>query len=330
MTPAHPVPRGVACALATAILAFAQASAGASLPPHPPMRILVVSDEVNPHALSDAELTQPGDIAAALLDPAAGFNLDPAPDGVVEIATDDLADATALLAVPITHASAYDVVVYFAHRIPAAGAPVQEAFVAALDAFLVAGGGLVSFHHGSYETAGKASVQQLIGATAVGSVPWNTLDGQNVINVAPGHFVTTNEVEYASSVSYSDPARSVPLGTYGLFNNTPDERYIEFEVNGTAGSFTVLFGSDYVENGSAHLLGFEHRRPTWAGVVIGYQPGEYQPSALDDLEGNNFQILANAIYYTAYRSAVPALPVPGLLVGMACIVAAARLARRRR
>ena len=29
------------------------------------------------------------------------------------------------------------------------------------------------------------------------------------------------------------------------------------------------------------------------------QPGEYQPNALDDLDGNNFQILANAIYYVS-------------------------------
>ena len=36
-----------------------------------------------------------------------------------------------------------------------------------------------------------------------------------------------------------------------------------------------------------------------AGVVVGYQPGEYQPHALDDLDGNNFQILANAILYAA-------------------------------
>jgi len=34
-------------------------------------------------------------------------------------------------------------------------------------------------------------------------------------------------------------------------------------------------------------------------VVVDYQPGEYQPNALDDLAGNNFQILANAIVFAA-------------------------------
>jgi hypothetical protein len=37
-------------------------------------------------------------------------------------------------------------------------------------------------------------------------------------------------------------------------------------------------------------------------VVVAYQPGEYQPNALDDVDGNNFQILANAIVYAAGQS----------------------------
>ena len=48
-------------------LAFAPIAAAAVLPPHGPLRILIVSDEVNPHGLSDAELTQPGDLLAAIL-----------------------------------------------------------------------------------------------------------------------------------------------------------------------------------------------------------------------------------------------------------------------
>ena len=42
-------------------------------------------------------------------------------------------------------------------------------------------------------------------------------------------------------------------------------------------------------------------------MVVAYQPGEYQPNAVDDLAGNNFQILANAIYFAAYRVGTPAL-----------------------
>lgn len=297
--------------LAAAAVGLAREAGSATLPPHPPLRILVVSDEVNPHGLSDAELTQPGDISAALLAPGSGLEIDPTPGSVVEVGTDDLGDATALLAVPIESPEAYDVLVYFSHRIPTgpSGAADQEAFVSAVEDFLIAGGGMVSLHHGSYVTAGKESIQELIGGTASGAVPWNTVEGQNVINVSPGHFVTTHEVEYPGSATYEDPARSVPLATYPFFNNTPDERYVDFELNGTAGEVTVLFGSDYDQDGTMHLLGFTHRRPGWAGIVVAYQPGEYQPNALDDLDGNNFQILANAIYFAAFRptAAVPAM-----------------------
>jgi len=114
---------------------------GAVLPAHGPLRILIVSDEVNPHGLSDAELTQPGDLLAAIANPASGIVIDPAPDGVIEIATDDLALATAALSVPIDDPTAYDVVVYFAHRTPGGGASaqLQSDFEIAVEVFLVAG-----------------------------------------------------------------------------------------------------------------------------------------------------------------------------------------------
>ena len=88
-------------------------------------------------------------------------------------------------------------------------------------------------------------------------------------------------------------------GTYPYFNNTPDERYPVYGYNPTAALTTTLFGSNYDASGTTHLLGFTHRRPEWSGVVVGYQPGEYQPNALDDLGGNNFQVLVNAILYAA-------------------------------
>jgi hypothetical protein len=302
----------------------------ATLPVHDPLRILIVSDEVNPHGLSANELTQPGELSAALLLPGSGIHI----DTVTEIATDDIAQATTLLSVPIDAAAAYDVVIYFAHRIPngAGGALAQQQFVMALEAFLTAGGGVVSFHHGVYQTAGKESIQDLLGATATGSVTWNTFDGQNVINVAANHFVTTNQVNYTGSVAYADVGRGIPAGTYPVFNNTPDERYLSFEVNPGAGQITQLFGSDYNESGTTHMLGFTHRRPGWAGIVVVYQPGEYQPNAVDDLQGNNFQILANASYFAANQNIVHA-PASGTATRSllaAVILALGAVAWRRR
>lgn len=305
----------------------------ADLPPHAPLRILIVSDEVNPHGLSDAELTQPGDLSAALLAPGSGLLLDPAPDAVREIATDDLPQATAALSVPFGSADAYDVLIYFAHRIPAGagGAAAQADFTAALEAFLVAGGGVVSFHHGAYLTPGKEAVLALIGGSASGSVPWDTLEGQDVIDVAPGHFVTTRGVVYTGSRSYADPSRGVPADSYPFFNNLPDERYPSFELDPGAGAIELLFASDYDDQGSTHVLGFTHRRPGWQGVVVAYQPGEYQPQALDDLEGNNFQILANAIVYAASGGApnVPAWPPAAWGTAFLALLAGGRWGLRR-
>ena len=155
------------------------------------------------------------------------------------------------------------------------------------------------FHHGAFEAVGKDSILQLLGATASG-IEWNTVSGQNVINVAPGHFVTTNAVEYGQSVNYEHASAGIANATYSMFNNTPDERYpnvtLLTEVNEQR---TMLFASNYTNSGSQHILGYALQRQGWNGRVVMYQPGEYQPQALDDLDGNNFQILANAILYAA-------------------------------
>ena len=60
---------------------------------------------------------------------------------------------------------------------------------------------------------------------------------------------------------------------------------------------TPLFASD---SKGERLLGYVLRRKDWKGRVIAYQPAEYQPNALDDRNGPNYQILVNAIYYAAY------------------------------
>jgi hypothetical protein len=281
-------------------LALAQGAVQAqTLPPHRPLRIAIVSDEVNPHALPPELLTQPGDISAALLATPA-LNRAVAADAIVEIPTDEIEQVTALLQRPRGAPDAYDALIYFSHRIPT-GADAQarqEAFVAALDAFLAAGGGLVSFHHGLYYSAGKESMQALLGAQATGPVPYDTVSGQNVIDVAPMHFVTTNGLAYPQTLPYADAAFGVPPGTYGYFNNTPDERYPDVQLLPTTGIRTPLFASDYDDNGSTHVLAFTHRLPHWAGIAVVYQPGEYQPHALG-ASNANFQVLLNAIVFAA-------------------------------
>lgn len=293
--------------LLACLLAWAAPLAAQTLPPHAPLRILIVSDEVNPHGLPPAQLTQPGEIAAALAGTAA-LNLDSGSEALLEIPTDQIEQATTRLLRAPTRPDAYDVLVYFAHRIPtgADGAARQEAFVTALQRFLARGGGLVSFHHGLYYTAGKESLQALLGAQAFGGVSWNTTAGQDVINVAPGHFVTSNGLSYTQTRSYADPASGIAPGIYGWFNNTPDERYPQLQLLAGPGQRTPLFASDYAEGDGTHLLGFVQRRTEWAGVIVVYQPGEHQPQAL--AAGNpNFQILLNALVYPGQVAATEIL-----------------------
>ena len=114
--------------------------------------------------------------------------------------------------------------VYFAHRIPAgaSGPADQAAFVSALSNFLIAGGGIVSFHHGAYLSFGQGVAPRATGCNRHWKAsPGIRVEGQNVINVAGAHFVTTHEVEYSGSVAYADPARGIPADTYDFFNNLP-------------------------------------------------------------------------------------------------------------
>lgn len=285
-------------ALAFALGALLPTAAGAAeLPPHGPLRILIVSDEVNPNGLGDAELTQPGDLSAAIGDPASGLSLVPGPEGVREVSSQCVDEALSALAAP----GSVDVLIYFAHR-AALGCDASDRQAELTDAvseLLASGGGVVVFHHGIYEAAGKQPILQLLGGSASG-IEWSVNAGQRVIDVAPGHFVTTQGVEYSGSTMYADPQSGVAAGTYDLFLNQPDERYPALALLTAPGEAReILFASDYATGGNTHVLGYDLTRPGWSGRVVFYQPGEYQPQALDDLAGNNFQILANAIVHAA-------------------------------
>jgi hypothetical protein len=273
-------------------LVLASPARAAELPPHGPLRVLVVSDSVNPHGLPDAELTQAGDLSAALSGPNTGLEI----DSVLEVDSQCVGDALAALADPTT-----TTMIYFAHK-SARGcddSDQQIALTIAVEDFLIGGGGVVVFHHGIYEDAGKQPILQLLGGTA-GSIQWDTNAGQNVINIADGHFVTSNGVDYTDMTMYADPQNNVPAAQYPYFNNTPDERYPALDLLTAPGETrTLLFASNYNNNGSAHVLGYDLQRPGWAGRVVFYQPAEYQPHALDDVDGNNFQILANALVHVS-------------------------------
>ncbi len=281
--------------LAAAIAADANA---ATLPEHDPIAVVVIGDEVNPNGLSDEQLTQPRDVAAAIQNPASG----------ISVASMLSADSSCIdEAVQALENDTADVLVYFAHVAArdCSGGDAQPRLDAAVEGFLQRGGGVVVFHHGIYTAPGKEAILALFGGTA-NAIAWDTTTGQDVINVAPDHFVTSNEVNYAGMRAFADGGFGIPMAEYPVFNNTPDERYpgLQFIVE-PGEARTILFTSDY---SGAQVLGYDLHRLDWAGHVVLYQPGEYQPNALDDLDGNNFQILANAIYWVASTSEDPIDP----------------------
>lgn len=270
---------------ALASLAAGPADA-ATLPEHDPISIVVISDQVNPNGLSDAELTQPGDLSAAIGDAGSGIVV----GDLDEFGSNCVDDAVAALD------GGVDVLVYFAH-LPAttcAGTDAQGMLTEAIRAHLQGGGGVVVFHHGVFTMPGKESVLALLGATA-NTIDWQPAAGQTVVATGDDHFVVTNGLDYPQmrTLEGNDMFGIAP-GDYPAFTNVPDERYPGLSYLTEAGEERrTLFVSDY---GSGALLGYDLRRADWAGHVVMYQPGEYQPNALDP-DGANFQILANAIYY---------------------------------
>lgn len=277
----------VASLLGTSVLA-------ATLPPHKPLSILIIADEVNPHRLSDAELTQPQDLAPAL-------TAADSPLGVAHISTVDSQCADAALA-SLTAERGPQVVLYFAHRaaLHCDGSDAQVELTQLLDDGLHQGLGIVVLHHGLYvdifKQGAKDDLLALLGAKA-NSIAWDTRQGQRVYNVGGSQFVSSNGLVYPEQGSFAGVA-GVPAGNYPYFTNLPDELYSDTVLIEVAGETrTPLFATD---SQGERLLGYVLSRPGWSGRVVAWQPAEYQPNALDDRKGPNFQILVNALYYAAY------------------------------
>jgi hypothetical protein len=268
-------------------------SQAASLPAHDPISVLIIADAVNPHRLPDADLTQPEDLAPALTAADSGLNI----GRISTVSSLCIDDALAQL----TSADKPDVVLYFAHRGAAHcnGDNAQPELTRLLETGLRSGIGLVVLHHGMYVDFTNRGIKQdllnLVGAQS-DSIEWNTTTGQRVIAVDSNHFISSNGLAYTDQYRFAG-MDGVAAGTYPAFTNTPDELYEITTLNVEPGEQrTVLFVTD---SGTPRLLGYVLARSGWRGRVVAWQPGEYQPNALDNRQGPNFQILANAIYFAA-------------------------------
>jgi hypothetical protein len=266
----------------------------AVLPDHAPLSVLIVADEVNPHKLADADLTQPQDLEPALAAADSPLKLSRI-NTVNSQCADDALRALGSSEPP-------DVVLYFAHRAATHcdGSDAQVEFTQLMANGLQHGLGVVVLHHGLYvdfiAPGAKDSLLNLLGAKT-NSIKWDTVDGQRVYNVGGAHFVSSNGLAYTQQGQFVGVS-GVAAGTYPFFVNIPDELYSDTTLLEEAGEIrTPLFASD---SQGERLLGYALTRTGWSGRVVAYQPAEYQPNALDDRDGPNFQILVNAIYFAAY------------------------------
>lgn len=276
-----------------AVLGLARVATSATLPDHEPLSVLVIADAVNPHRLSPAELTEPEDIAPALTAVDSGLS-------VRDVSTVD----SQCVDVGLGHlegATPPDVLLYFAHRAARQcdGGDGQSRLVAAAEQGLLRGMGIVVLHHGLYgdlyTPGAKDSMLQLVGAEASG-LTWDSSTGQRVFLVGRDHFVSSNGLVTRGTADL-DAFDGFEAGPYSYFDNVPDERYPETNLLVQTGEIREpLFATN---SGGNRLLGYTLQRPGWLGRVVAYQPGEYQPNALDDRAGNNFQILVNALYFAA-------------------------------
>ena len=136
-------------------------SIGATLPVHPPLSILIIADEVNPHNLSNANLTQPEDLAPALSASDNGLNI-----GRIRTVNSQCADEAATA---LQDSELPDVVLYFAHRAAAFcnGNNAQPTLTTLIRTGLESGMGLLALHHGLYvgftNRGAKAELLQMIG-----------------------------------------------------------------------------------------------------------------------------------------------------------------------
>lgn len=274
--------------------AFSAAAPAATLPAHQPFDLLIVADEVNPHRLGDADLTQPEDLAPALRSPESALKL-----ATVSTVNSQCAD-DALTQLRTLNPPA--VVLYFAHRAAKRcdGSDAQAEFTQSLREGLERGVGVVVLHHGWYvdifAPGAKDELLALLGAKT-NSIAWDTSEGQRVYVVGGGHFVSSNGIELSEQAAFAGTG-TVAAGRYPYFTNRPDELYADTVLIEEAGELRVpLFATDSL---GQRLLGYTLKRQGWQGSVVAYQPGEYQPNALDDRSGVNFQILVNAIHFAAF------------------------------
>lgn len=163
------------------------------------------------------------------------------------------------------------------------------------------GGRLVALHHGlASAKVHNPAWMELAGLHIeprdARCHPWRVISGVThwLVNLCPGHYITTHYVEYDRSVRYtSSDAPSLP-GMFPALELPHTEVFVNQHFTGGR-SRTVLFGSMCRDPDSGAMIMQDRGgwlRPAGAGVLIYLQPGH---APADFAHAGFLQVLSNCL-----------------------------------
>lgn len=190
--------------------------------------------------------------------------------------------------------SAFSAVVVYIHK------NLMESAEQAFIAYTKAGGKLIVLHHSI--SSGKRKNKEWFkflgislpeGDVAKGGYKWTEGITQQVVNLAPDHFITAHGVKYPEQVAFKGAASAREEALPG-FTLTDSEVYVNHQLEGPR---TVLLGFKYTDAKSGATYMQSHAgwcRPSGKGWIVYLQPGH----GLADLNHPTFErILLNAIVW---------------------------------
>lgn len=176
--------------------------------------------------------------------------------------------------------------------------PAEKAFIA----YAQAGGKLVVLHHSI--SSGKRKNQQwfnFLGVTLpegdvnAGGYKWIEGITQQIVNLAPGHFITTHKINYPEQISFKDAADATDKTLPG-FTLKESEVYLN-HVLAEDQTRTRLLGLKFSDKDSGKTYMQSHAgwvKPSGKGWVVYLQPGH----DLHDLTNPSFErLVINAVVW---------------------------------
>jgi type 1 glutamine amidotransferase len=204
----------------------------------------------------------------------------------------------------------FDAVIMFVHS------PLLAVVESALIHYAIEGGRLVILHHGiAYAKLKNPDWLDFLGvhinAREATSFPWRVVSHitPTIVNLRPGHFITTNGIEYRSQSSYlssDSPSVAVELPAFELVDTE-----VFMNLHFTDGrAKTVLLGSKFQDPETGESCTQDRAgwiKSTGKGVAIYLQPGH---SVADYKDDTYSRIIHNAIVWDAAETLLPPIRVP--------------------